>query len=148
VSFYANDNLIGRAASSPWSWTWTNPPARTWTLFARAIDTAGKSTLSQPVQITVTNSLTEIRPTITVTAPKNGANFKAPADIEMEAAASAPIQTMEFWFDGRKAGQSSTPPYRYTVQKVRAGYYSLRAVGVSSIGQRTGSRAIYVSVSR
>jgi len=148
VSFYANDHLIGHATSSPWSWTWTNPPAGSWALFARAVDTAGKSTLSQPVQITVTNTVAPVKPTITVTAPKNGANFTAPANIEIDATASSPIQTMEFWFNGRKVGQSTTAPYKYTVTNVRQGFYSLRTVGVTSTGQRVSSGAVSVSVSR
>lgn len=234
VSYYADDDLIGRATASPWGLSWTNPPVGSFSLFARAIDLSGHSTLSQPVQITVTNaaptlsilsptngttyaapqnvsikvqfgdpddtltgaviygdgrplgtvtsspgSLTwtnvgigrhtivarvqdaagqrasaqstftvlESLPTISVTAPKNGTNFHAPATIEIDATASTAIKTMEFWFDGRKAGESAKAPYQYTVTNVRAGFHTLYAVGVDTLGKRVRSATVYISVS-
>jgi hypothetical protein len=234
VSYYADDDLIGRATSSPWGLSWTNPPVGSFSLFARALDQSGHSTLSQPVQITITNvaptvsllsptngatyntpqnvpikvqfadpdgtvtgaviygdgrqlgtvtsspgsliwtnvgfgrhtivarvqdsvgqrasaqasfTILETLPSITVTAPKNGTNFHAPASIEIDATASNPVKTMEFWFDGRRIGESTAAPYQYTVTNVRAGFHSLYTVGVDNYGKRARSATVYVSVS-
>lgn len=235
VTYFANDDVIGRATAAPWSCTWTNPPKGKWALFARALDTAGKSALSQPVEITVTNAaplaailtptngtvltgtqnvpihvefsdaddaiksvlvygdgkklaelaaspgnvtwtnvgpgkhtvtvrvvdsagtatfvrsnftINENRTKITLTSPASGANFTAPADVKIEAAASQPVSAMEFWFDGHKAGTVTNTPYSYTVTGVKAGFHSLYAVGVETSGKRSTSGAIYISVSR
>ena len=234
VSYYADDDLIGRATNSPWGLSWTNPPVGSFSLFARAIDQAGHSTLSQPVQITVSNAaptvsilsptngttfavpqdvpikvqwgdlddtltgaviygdgrqlgtvtsspgsitwsnagfgrhtivarvqdaagqrasaqttftVLETLPTISVTAPKNGTNYHAPATIEIDVTASSLIKTMEFWFDGRRVGESVKSPYQYTVTNVRAGFHTLYTVGVDSLGKRVRSATVYISVS-
>ena len=55
VSFYADDRYLGQATNSPFALSWTNPPAGTYALFARAVDTLGKSSLSGLVHITVSN---------------------------------------------------------------------------------------------
>jgi len=56
VSFFADDFLLGRATNSPFSLTVTNVHAGHYEIFARAVDSAGQSAFSTPVQITVTNT--------------------------------------------------------------------------------------------
>ncbi|HEY7474899.1 MAG TPA: S8 family serine peptidase [Vicinamibacterales bacterium] len=53
VEFFANGAPIGSDASSPYSFIWTNVPAGSFALTARATDTLGLSTTSAPVQISV-----------------------------------------------------------------------------------------------
>ena len=51
VSYYANDDFIGRSTTSPFSLVWTNPTAGKVALFALAVDSIGQSTISVPVHI-------------------------------------------------------------------------------------------------
>ena len=53
VSFYANDRFLGRDEHSPFSLVWSNVHAGEYTLFARAVDPFGRSTLSSPVHVKV-----------------------------------------------------------------------------------------------
>lgn len=53
VEFYEGTNKLGEDGASPWEFVWTSPPAGTYTLTARATDTYGASSVSEPVSITV-----------------------------------------------------------------------------------------------
>ncbi|MDB6020208.1 MAG: hypothetical protein JWQ04_65, partial [Pedosphaera sp.] len=55
VSFYANDNFLGRVTNSPYTLVWTNAHAGKYAIFSRATDTFGKSAVSSPVDITVSD---------------------------------------------------------------------------------------------
>jgi uncharacterized repeat protein (TIGR01451 family) len=58
VEFYRGSTLINTATASPYTFDWSNVPAGTYTLTARAVDNVGASTTSSGVTITVTpNSL-------------------------------------------------------------------------------------------
>ncbi|MGH9409363.1 MAG: Ig-like domain-containing protein, partial [Vicinamibacterales bacterium] len=53
VDFYENGTLIGTAAASPYSVTWNNVPAGTYSLTAIATDSLGQTGSSAPVSVTV-----------------------------------------------------------------------------------------------
>lgn len=56
VEFYAGATLIGTDHSSPYEMVWTNVPAGTYSLTARAYDSLGASTISAAVLVSVTPS--------------------------------------------------------------------------------------------
>jgi hypothetical protein len=58
VKFYAGSTLIGSDTSSPYSATWSNVPAGSYTLTAVAVDDDGASRTSLPVSIGVGTSIT------------------------------------------------------------------------------------------
>jgi len=53
VDFYSDTTLLGSDTSAPYAFTWTNVPAGTSTLTARAVDNQGATTTSAPVSVTV-----------------------------------------------------------------------------------------------
>jgi len=53
VEFYADATKIGEAAGATYTAVWTNPLAGTWSLTARAVDSAGAAVGSAPVPFTV-----------------------------------------------------------------------------------------------
>lgn len=56
VDFYANSALVGTAAASPYTATWSNVAAGTYSIAAVATDNAGLQTTSSAVSITVGSS--------------------------------------------------------------------------------------------
>jgi PKD repeat protein len=54
VEFYHGTVLLGSDATSPYSFTWTDVPAGSYVLVARAVDAAEEATTSNQAQITVT----------------------------------------------------------------------------------------------
>jgi len=55
VEFYNGATLVGTATSSPYSYTWTNVAAGNYTLTALAYDNLGFTTVSTPVNVTVSS---------------------------------------------------------------------------------------------
>ena len=55
VEFYQGSSLLGTATASPYSYTWNNVPAGTYTLTAKAYDSLGASTVTAPVNVTVSS---------------------------------------------------------------------------------------------
>jgi hypothetical protein len=74
VDFYQGSTLVGTDTSSPYSYSWTNVAAGSYSITARATDNAGGVATSSPVGITVLGSSTPVlvvSPT-TVSVPEEG----------------------------------------------------------------------------
>jgi hypothetical protein len=93
-------------------------------------------------------------PTITLTAPANGAIFIPPAPISMSASASDPdgsVVRVEFWQGPNKVGERNTAPYTLTLSGMEPGSYSgpwaLTAKAFDNRGAVTTSNAVEFTVS-
>ncbi len=89
VDFYQGTNLIGGATAAPFSISWTNVAAGTYSVTALATDNSGASTTSSPVTLRVNAA-----PTISITSPVNNATFTSPASINLAATAADPDGTI------------------------------------------------------
>jgi len=69
VEFYADGNLVGTATDAPYSVTWSNGAAGTYSTTAVAYDNLGASAVSPPVVVTIR----ALR--LTLAEPANGASF-------------------------------------------------------------------------
>ena len=58
VEFYAGSTLLGTDTSAPYSFSWSNVAAGSYVLTARATDNVGATTVSAPVNITVSGGTT------------------------------------------------------------------------------------------
>jgi len=149
VEFYANGNLIGTDTTAGYSVAWTNVPAGSYTITAKAIDSAGGETTSAPRTITVNASNTA--PTAALTAPAANAQYAAPATITVSASATAPelndtVARVEFYANGTLIGTDTTSPYSISWAGVVAGTYSLTAKTVDGQGAETTSAARSITV--
>jgi hypothetical protein len=145
VSFYADDRFLGSATNSPYSLTWTNPPVGQHALFARAVDSLGKSTLSAPVHISVTNAA----PVVAWVSPTNGQVFPVPANVKLEASVSDSddaISRVQFISDGRVLATFTNSPYTLTWTNVSPGKHTVMAVARDVFGLR-GSATVSFTVS-
>ena len=68
VEFYRGSTLIASDTSSPYAATWSNAPAGTYSLTARAFDDDGASRTSTAVSITVRTASNQL-PNVSITAP-------------------------------------------------------------------------------
>jgi len=147
VSFYANDLFLGKSTTSPYSLVWSNPPAGKFTLFARAANQVGDSTLSAPVQITVTDTV----PVVTITSPTNGQSFALHGNITILANASDAddaIQKVSFYANDHLLGVATNAPYSLVWSNAPAGLYLLRASAVDQSGDHGNSKPVIINVSR
>jgi hypothetical protein len=149
VSFFADDDFLGRVTNAPYTLTWTNSRPGRYLLFARALDNLGQSALSPLVSITVS----DILPKVTITTPTNGENFSAHEDIPIaadvtDANPDATIASVAFYRNGRLVGTVTNSPYQVTWNNAPAGFYSLEAAATDNSGQTGFSKRVEINVSR
>ena len=140
VDFYNGTTLLGTDTTSPYSYTWSNVAAGTYSITAKATDNKGAVTTSSVISISVANNLP---PSITFNEPAdNGPAIYAPADITLGATASdadGTITKVEFFKGSTKLGEATAAPYRYVWAAVAAGSYSLTAKATDNRGATTTS---------
>lgn len=129
-----------------YTFTWADAPAGTHAVTAAATDNSRQTSISNSVSLTVTN----IAPTVSMTSPASGATFTAPANITLSANASdgdGTISKVEFFNGATLLGTVLNPPYNFSWMNAAAGSYSLTAKATDDNGAATtsSSRAITVN---
>jgi regulation of enolase protein 1 (concanavalin A-like superfamily) len=147
VEFYANGTLLGTDATSPYTYTWSGAPTGSHSLTAIARDSAGLSTTSTTVTISV-GTTTNTPPSVSLTSPAGGTTYAAPATVPIAANATDAdgVARVEFFANGTLIGTDTTSPYAYTWSGVAAGTYSLTAVARDSRGAVSTSAARGITV--
>ena len=146
VQFYNGATLLGTVAAAPYSFSWANVSAGTYSLSAKAVYDSGSTVASTPANVTVTNMPL---PAIVLTAPANGASYAAPASISLAATVTAnghTITKVQFYNGATLIGQDATAPYNLTWTNVSAGSYSLSASMVYEAGSTLASSPVSVVV--
>ena len=147
VEFYNGATLLGTDTTAPYSYTWTSVAAGSYTLTAKAYDNLNAATTSTAATVTVAPA--NVPPTVTLTAPANGATFTAPATISLTATAAdsdGTISKVEFYNGATLLGTDTTAPYSYTWTSVAAGSYTLTAKAYDNLNAATTSTAATVTV--
>lgn len=144
VQFQMNGNVIGNATTAPYTASVNNLNAGTYTLTAIASD---KTELRATNTISVT--VTDAPPVVTVTNPAPNAIFQAPATFSVSASASDPdgtITNVQFQVNGAVIGNATLAPYTATANSLGAGTYSLAAIAFDNAGLKsTNSISITVT---
>jgi regulation of enolase protein 1 (concanavalin A-like superfamily) len=148
VEFYSGGTLLGTDTAAPFSFTWSNVAAGTYTLMARAYDSGGASGTSAAVNVTV--NAANAPPAVSLTSPASGATFTAPATMTISANASDPenqLARVEFYSGSTLLGTDTAAPFSFTWNNVAAGTYSLTARAYDAAGASATSAAATVTVS-
>ena len=146
VSFFAGDHLIGVATNPPYSVTWTGYGAGKYSLFAKVVDTAGLAGLSSTVSVTVSN----IPPVVSLTSPTNKSVFLPGADIPLKAEASDgndSVVKVTFLVDGRPVASATTAPYTAVWTNALPGNHSITAKAEDQFGRVVTSESAKIVVS-
>ena len=148
VDFFAGTTQIGSATSAPYSATWSNVGAGTYSLTAKAVDNDGASTTSASVSIQV-NAATNQPPTVSLTGPANGAGYTSPASISLTASATdndGTVAKVEFYNGATLLNTDTAAPYAFTWSSVPTGTYGLRAVAYDDKAATASSATATVTV--
>jgi len=150
VEFYDGATLVARVTSAPYNYAWNNVPVGSHSLRARAIDNLGGFVDSNAVTITVIPGA-NAAPTVSLTAPANGASYTAPASISLTANASdsdGSISQLAFYNGATLIGNGTLTGGSYTLtwNNVAAGSYSLTAKATDNQGAVTTSAPVSISV--
>jgi hypothetical protein len=149
VEFYNGTTLLGTDTTAPYAYTWSNVPAGSYSLRAVAYDNAGASATSATAGVTV-QAPSNQAPTVSLTAPANGATFTAPATVSLTASASDPenqLSRVEFFNGSTMLASDTSAPYAFSWSNVAAGTYSLTARVYDNGGATATSAAVSVTVS-
>lgn len=143
VEFFQGGVLLGSALKAPYTFTWKNTPADSYSLTAVATDDRGASTVSAVVTATV-----DIPPTVSLTATPVD-DLVAPATLNLTADAAdadGSIAKVEFYQGSTLLGTATQAPYAFTWDKVIPGTYSLTAIATDNLGILTISAAVALTV--
>jgi hypothetical protein len=146
VEFYQGTTLIGIATAAPFTATWSNVAAGSYTITAKATDNLGAATTSAPSTITVNAN---VPPTVALTAPASGAIYFAPATITLTASASdadGNVVRVDFYNGGTLIGTATNSPFSVAWTNVASGTYTVTAQATDNGGAITTSSPITVVV--
>jgi RHS repeat-associated protein len=146
VEFFQGATLLNTDNTAPYSFDWTSVPAGSYALTAKATDNAGGVTTSAVVNISV---VANNAPSVTLTAPANGASYTAPASITLAANASdtdGSIAQVEFFQGATLLNTDTVAPYSFDWTNVAAGTYTLTARANDNLGSTTTSAGINITV--
>ena len=144
VDFYKGATLLGTDNTSPYSYTWSNVAAGSYTLTAKATDNNSLSTTSAGVLISVNAA-----PTVSITSPVKSTIFTAPASITIKANAAdqgGSVSKVNFYNGTTLIGTDNTSPYSITWTNVPSGNYSLNATATDNTLLVTTSAAVAIAV--
>jgi hypothetical protein len=149
VDFYAGANLLATDTTAPYGYAWVGVSAGSYTLTAKATDNGGATTTSAAAIVTV--AAPNSPPTVSVTAPSNGASYVAPAAVQVAASATdsdGVVDRVEFFADGELIASDTTAPYtaQWTILSTGAGVHSLTTSAVDNSGAVTMSATVSVTV--
>ncbi|MEP7183006.1 MAG: Ig-like domain-containing protein [Betaproteobacteria bacterium] len=144
VEFYNGTTRLATVTAAPYKYTWANVAGGSYSLTTKATDDKGAVTTSAAVAITVNKP-----PTVSLTAPANGAVLVAPVNITLGASAADAdgiIAKVEFFNGAALLATDTTSPYSYVWSNVPVGSYTLTAKVTDNKGATTTSKAVGVTV--
>jgi chitinase/chitodextrinase len=147
VDFFNGTTLLGTDTSSPYTFSWNNVAAGTYSITARATDNGNATGTSSAVSVVV-NNVTNPAPTTSITSPANGATFTAPASITINATASdnGSVAKVDFYNGTTLLGTDTSSPYSFSWTNVAAGTYSLTTQATDNQGAVGTSGIVSITV--
>ncbi len=153
VEFYQGSIKLGEKTSAPYSFTWKDVPAGTYSITAAAIDNKGARTVSSAVTIAVGTSPETVNqePEVIITTPSNNKykKYKKNEQILIVAEASDPdgsISKVEFKSGDITLSEATTAPYTYLFAPSDTGKFLITAVATDNLGAKSSSTGIELEV--
>lgn len=116
--------------------------------WAGRVSSGGRLNAYKAAQAVGTNPNNEA-PSVTLTAPAEGATYKAPVNISLEAAAAdtdGTIKMVTFFANGAPIGSDTTSPYGVTWMNAAPGTYTLTAMAQDDKFKTTTSAPVHIFV--
>jgi len=152
VEFFNGTSSIVSLSATPWTFTWNDVAAGTYSLTAVATDNSGLKTTSAAITLTVNNSPPPVinqPPVISISDIKPDTSFIAPAKITISATATDPdgsVASVEFFNKTTSLGVITSAPWSIVWNDVPEGNYSITAVATDNLGAKTTSSAVSLTI--
>lgn len=148
VEFFSGNEKLGEDATSPYTFSWKNADAGTYTLSAKAISDKGVSSTSSNVAITIVANLP---PDVQIVTPENGSGFTEGSSIEVRAEANDPdgsVAKVVFFEGDNSIGEVSEHPFKIEWPNVSPGNYVLKAIAYDNENKSTTSSVVQITISK
>lgn len=146
VEFFNGTTLLNTDLSFPYSFSWTNVAAGTYSITAKVTDNLNAVTTSSVFNITV-NASSNTAPTITLATPTVSGNAPAIVSLSATAAdANGSIIKVEFFNGATLLNTDLSSPYSFSWVNVAAGTYSITAKATDNLNAVTTSSVRVVTV--
>jgi uncharacterized protein YjbI with pentapeptide repeats len=149
VEFYAGNTLLNMDVVVPYSFDWTTTVAGTFAITAKAYDNEGAVTTSPSVTVNVLPSPSNVKPTVTITSPKNNATVYRfwGTTIKANAADSdGTVTRVEFYAGSTLLNTDTSAPYSFFWKPSSTGNQTLTAKAYDDDGAVTTSAPVNVRV--
>ncbi len=144
VEFLADGILLGRVPAPPYRWLWTNTPAGSHVLTARALDDRYGTAESDPVTVTIEPAPLGIR----LTSPADGTVLLKGSSVLLTAEATpdgAPIRNVRLLAGNLPLADFTQSPYAFTWSSSVRGVYPITAVVTDADGRSATSAVVTVA---
>jgi len=144
VEFYSGTTLLATDTTAPYSYVWSNIPAGTYSITAKAIDNRGGAQTS-----TASTLILNAPPTISISSPASGAVVVAPASVLIQTNASDSddaVAIVEFYVNGQHVATDTAAPFTLQADNMPAGTYTLAAKAYDGRGGATMSAPVTLIV--
>ena len=150
VSFTVDGAPLSTDTSAPYTATWDSTTASNGphTISATARDPAGNVGSATPVGVTVANVVDTTPPTVSVSAPVEGATLSGQTQLEATADDDFGVESVTFLVDGSSVGTDGTEPYAATwdTNAVTNGPHTISATAVDAANNSGSATDVHVSV--
>ncbi len=151
VDFYVEGQSAPLASltSPPWTYSWPGVASGVYRVAARVMDDSGASTWSLVRRFTVLPPGGSIPPSVTMTAPTNGASFKITSNHLLSADALDPDGTVvqvRFYTATDFLGSVNSAPWEMFWPDIQPGTFQLHAVALDDTGMTSTSGVVNVTV--
>jgi hypothetical protein len=154
VDFYSGANFVASSTSAPFTATWSNVSAGSYSLTAKATDNGGAQTTSSPVTVSVTAA--NVPPLIAISSPDNCGPFSAAGGVSLSADAVDPdgfVSRVDFSQGGTLIGSIGNPNVYADTRNAYSmtwnppeGTYTVTATAYDNKGASTASAPITITV--
>jgi Cellulase (glycosyl hydrolase family 5)/Bacterial Ig domain len=149
VELFNGSTLLATLTSAPYTYTWSNVAAGTYTITAKATDNSAAVTTSPAVNVVVNAVAANVPPSVSLTAPTNNATFTAPATINFSANATdadGTIASVKFYNGAALLATKTVAPYTFSWTGVAVGTYTITAKATDNSAALTTSTAVTIVV--
>lgn len=147
VEFYNGTTKLGSATTAPFTFSWNNVAAGTYSITAAATDNMNVRTVSPAVSITVSAGKPAVnkRPVVKIFNPRKGNVYDNMSSITIDALASdsdGTVSKVDLYSGTTKLVEMTDAPYSFTWKDVAPGTYSIYAIATDNQNDTARSASV------
>jgi photosystem II stability/assembly factor-like uncharacterized protein len=146
VEFFSGDVKLAEDTVPPYEYSWRNPEAGQYKIYAVAADVTGQKAYSPEIQFRVL--LSEL-PVVSITTPAEGTAFNHLSPIEIIVRANDPdgvIERLELFAGTEKLGEINDSVFTFVWENAETGTYMLTATATDNSNQSVTSEPVMIVV--